>query len=87
MMNISLGFPLISNIFEQKHIKDPYPSLISPRPMTQFVPQKGKTIEDQRREKKTLACLIISADFLQGKSAFLSVCLSRLLGFGGSNTG
>jgi hypothetical protein len=37
-----------------------------------------KTIEDQRKEKKTLACLIISADFLQGKSAF---CPSVFLSF------
>jgi hypothetical protein len=42
------------------------------------LPQKGKKIEDQRREKKTLARLIISADFLQGKSAF---CPSVFLGF------
>jgi hypothetical protein len=37
-----------------------------------------KTIEDQRKEKKTLAWLIMSADFLQGKSAF---CPSVFLGF------
>jgi hypothetical protein len=37
-----------------------------------------KTIEDQRKEEKTLAWLIISADFLQGKSDF---CPSVFLGF------
>jgi hypothetical protein len=42
------------------------------------LPQKRKTIEDQRKEKKTLAWLTISADFLQGKSAF---CPFVFLGF------
>jgi hypothetical protein len=37
-----------------------------------------KTIEYQRKEEKTLAWLIISADFLQGKSDF---CPSVFLGF------
>jgi hypothetical protein len=46
--------------------------------MTQFVPQKEKQLKIRRKEKKTLARLIISADFLQGKSAF---CPSVFLGF------
>jgi hypothetical protein len=78
MMNISLSFPSISNIPQQKHIKDPYPSLTSLRPMLQFLPPKEKQLKIRRKEKKTLACLIISADFLQGKSAF---CPSVFLGF------
>jgi hypothetical protein len=62
-------FHWISNIPEQKHSKDPYPSLTSPRPMSAVFAAERKTIEDQRKEEKTLAWLIISADFLQGKSA------------------
>jgi hypothetical protein len=76
--NFSLSFPLISNIPEQKHIKDPYPSLTSPRPMTQFLPPNEKQMNIRRKKEKTLVWLIISADFLQGKSAF---CPSVFLGF------
>jgi hypothetical protein len=78
MMNISLSFPSISNIPEQKHIKDPYPSLTSPRPMSAVFAAEQKKFKDQRKEKKTLARLIILADFLQGKSDF---CPSVFLGF------
>jgi hypothetical protein len=46
--------------------------------MTQFVPPNKKQVKIRRKEKKTLAWLIISADFLQGKSAFFP---SVILGF------
>jgi hypothetical protein len=53
--------------------------------MTQFLQPKRKTIEDQKKTKD-LPASSFQRIFFKGK-VLLSVCLSWLLVFGGSNTG
>jgi hypothetical protein len=67
MMNISLSFPSISNIPEQKHNKDPYP---------QFLPPNEKQLKIREKKRKHSPGSSFQRIFFKGKVLFVRLSFS-----------
>ncbi len=75
-MNVSLSFPSISNIPEQKHIKDPYPSLTSPRSLSTVCAAERKQLKIREKKRKHSPGSSFQRIFFKRKMLFVRLSFS-----------